>query len=278
MIKLNIIINEAFKLPSDVEIQAEKLAQFIASIFLKKFKSVISSGSLQSDESILKFHEYYRLAKQYRNEGLLLFGVMKENEITDWGEATMRIYSKNKLLPDVILKVKEGGSHVSNDGYVEDTKNPQEIFIMVDEFNFTHSFKKSTEELTDTIKHELRHWKQFTDVIGLPKTKVLNRKTDVLGFRDVHGYAAREPHYMRDIEFKPNLHSYAFHIKRYLNRNLPETQWKKEFKDMMLGVPVYTGNANVDHILDNIKNMKKKDTVRWKQFVKELYKLIFIND
>ena len=82
---------------------------------------------------------------------------------------------------------------------------------------------------------------------------------------------------MRDIEFKTNLHTYAFYIKRYLNRNVPKPEWKKEFQDVISGHTLYAGSAMMNSIVDNLEDMMKKDKPRWHQFTKELYKLIFPN-
>jgi len=231
-----------------------------------------------SPERIVKYHEYLRLATQYRKGGKPLFGTMKEDENTTWGKADLRVYPKGGGdFPDTVLKITGGYSH-SNGGYVEDVEQPQEIFILVDKIAFIKSFKKSTDELIDTIKHEIRHWYQFNQQVGLPKVKVLNRKTDVLGqyLEPVKGYqSARNPHHMRDIEFKTNVHTYAFYLKRWLNRNVERKKWKIKFIRMMSGIPLWTGDEEIGQMLDNIEDMRKKDRPRWKQFVKELYREIF---
>ena len=280
MINLKSLITEAFELPSEMDIQAEKLAHFIASFFLKYFKTRISHTKTKSDTDIVKYNEYYRLAKRYRNEGKSLFGVMKYEEDTTWGYSDVRIFSKNGLLPDVVLKITDGYSS-PNGGYVEDVEEPQEIFILVNKSDFIKTFRKSTEELIDTVKHEIRHWHQFTDIIGLPKTKILNKKVDVLGKAlkpNLFGYVPKEQHHMRDIEFKTNLHTYSFYIKRFLNRNLPKSKWKEEFNDIVSGRILNTGTDEMlSNIVDNLEHMIKKDRPRWRQFVKELYKLIFKN-
>ena len=179
-------------------------------------------------------------------------------------------------MPDVILKIVNGDNNeADSSGYVEQIENPKEIFIRVDKISFTHLFKKSTEELTDTIKHEIRHWVQFTKIIGLPKEKIINKNADVLGYTSYKGLKSRESHHMRDIEFKTNVHTYAFYIKRYLNKNYEKPMWQRRFKSIANGIVVYTGDKSIDMIIDNLNNMKKRDIPRWKQFVKEIYKLVF---
>ena len=263
-----------------MDVQSEKLAQFIASLFLTYLKEKLSDTEGKSNDEIVDNNEDYRLATKYKNEGKPLFGVIKDKEFTDWGEASLRIYSKNDVLPDTILFITNG-YHSSNDGYMYSVEDPQEIAILVNKDDFIKFFKKSTEELIDTVKHEIRHWYQSTEIIGLPKTKILGKDVDVMGSAlkpTFFGYVTKQPHHLQDIEFKTNLHTYAFHIKRYLNRNIPKSEWKKEFNDMMSGKPIYTGSRMMNTILDNIEHMMKKDKPRWRQFVKELYKLIFEND
>jgi hypothetical protein len=273
-------LSEAFELPPEVDEQAEKLGKFIASLFLKYFKTRMTHIHGKSDTEIVKYNQYYRLAKQYRTEGKPLFGVMKDDEISEWGESSLRIYSKNDMLPDVLLFITNG-YHRSNDGYMDSVEDPQQVFLLVNKDDFIKSFEKSTDELIDTVKHEVRHWYQATDVVGLPKTKILNKNVDVLGHAlnpNFFGYVTQEKHHMRDIEFKTNLHTYEFHIKRYLNRNVPKPEWKKEFYDIVSGRTLYAGSAMMNTIVDNLEDMMKKDLPRWRQFVKELYKLIFPND
>ena len=173
-------LTEAFDLPSEMDTQSEKLAKFIASLFLKYFKTRATHVHGKSDEDIVKYNQYYRLTKQYRTEGKPLFGVMKDDEMSEWGESSLRIYSKNNLLPDVLLFITNG-YHRANDGYMDSVEDPQQIFILVNKDDFIKKFEKSTEELIDTVKHEVRHWHQSTDVVGLPKTKILNKNVDVMG-------------------------------------------------------------------------------------------------
>ena len=51
--------------------------------------------------------------------------------------------------------------------------------------------------------------------------------------------------------------------------------WQRRFKSIANGIVVYTGDKSIDMIIDNLNNMKKRDIPRWKQFVKEIYKLVF---
>jgi len=280
-------MNEGFELPSDTDTKSEILSRFIASFFLNYFKTKISNTKTKSDQSIVKYNMYYRLAKQYREAGKHLFKVTKDNSKTYWGKADYKLTSKDESMPNVIVKMYDGNT-TDVQGYVDDTDmtNIKNIYIVVFKSKFINTFNKATEELTDTIKHEVRHWVQFKTQTGLPKEKILNRDTDVLGNylhdispKDMPGLkykAGREQHHMRDIEFKTNVHTYAFYIKQYLNKNVEKNMWARRFKSIVNGVPAYTGLERMDFIIDNLGSMKKKDDTRWKQFVKELYKLIFL--
>lgn len=270
-------MNEGFPLPPETDAMAEKAAHYIASMFLPYFQKRIQHTKTKRAHEIVKYHEYARLATQYRKDGKPFFGTMKEDENTTWGKASMRVHPKQDTeFPDIVLKVTQGYT-ASNDGYVEDVEQPQEVFILVDQIQFIKSFKKCTAELVDTIKHEVRHWLQINQSIGLPKRRVLNKKIDVMGHHlaPYKGYrAAREPHHRRDIEFKTNIHTYAFRLKTWMNRNIPHNEWKQAFLRMVTDNTYYTGNSEIDHLLDNIEDMKKRDKERWKLFVKELYREI----
>jgi hypothetical protein len=281
MIKLRNIISEAFELPPEIDDQSEKLAKFIASLFLKYFKTKISNVKTKTDPNIVKYNEYYRLAKQYKDEGNQIFSIKKNIVDTKWGNSDIRVFSKDKSLPDVVLKIADGYVS-SNDGYVKDIENPKEIFILVNKQHFIKSFKQSTEELIDTVKHEIRHWHQLTDVIGLPKTKILNKKVDILGKAlkpNFFGYVPQEQHHLRDIEFKTNVHTYAFYLKRYMNKWYAKSDWKSAFKRLVSGNwGSTTSDDMMNNIINNLEHMMTKDQPRWRQFIKELYKLIFKND
>jgi hypothetical protein len=81
---------------------------------------------------------------------------------------------------------------------------------------------------------------------------------------------------MRDVEFKTNLHSYAFKIKNALNKTYPKKECKKIFRDIIISGKGIPGKDDVvNNVLYNLDDMRKKDFPRWKQFIKELYKEIF---
>lgn len=265
-------LDEAFNLPPELDSLTEGLAYFIASLFLKYFQTRASHGKTKKRSAIVTAHDDLRAAIQYRNEGKALFGIIGDNRQTAWGKADGLISLKSpKDFPKTVLKITDGYSFATS-GYVEEVE-PNEIYILVDRQEFINQFKGSTAELIDTIKHEVRHWKQLNQGRGLPKTKVLNRNSNILGYRHDPKYkATKEPHYMRDIEFKTNLHTYAFYIEKYLNKTQSRSNWKTTFKALVTGA---SSPEDLDPIPNNLGQMKIRDPLRWKFFIKELYKLIF---
>lgn len=286
------MINESL-LPPEMEIQAEKLAKFIASFFLPEITSRARNLKTASDERVVKYTEYYKLATQYRTEGLPLFKVIKTDIYTkSWGKATMIISSRNNVLPPVIVKLSDGFDQ-SFAGMV--SKPPESlVYILADRQHFINVFKKSTSELVMTVIHEIKHYYQFTNyhfpnypfdrtkdnrglpknTVGLPKYKVRDKKTNLFGTFDYHGEKRRTVHHMRDIEFKPNVHTYGHYIKNFLNQKVARSGWWTVFKDIMIGNPV-SDDDNIKFFIKSLLDMRLKDVNKWKQFVKELYKEIF---
>lgn len=276
MIKLKHLLNEAFHLPPDVDHEAELLTKFIASMFLKNLKSRTLNTKTKKYGKIVREFEDYRIAKKYKEESRGLFSIKKENIKTKWGQSSFRIINKSKLLPDVILKITNGyGDHVA--GYVlgDDVDVTDEIYILVDLTLFLQTYTDCIGDLKDAIKHEIRHCIQFkNNLIGLPAKKVMWRKdVDEFGNKDSGGN--RQDHSRRDIEFKTNLHTYAHYIKRMLNFASPKSDWKIDFNYIVNGINKKRRFDYIGTLLEELKYMKADDPIRWKQFVKELYDLIF---
>ena len=267
-------LTESFELPTEINIKAEILTKTIASIFLKYFEKAISPSTNKIDKNIVIYNQFYKLTKQYYSEGTKLFNIIKTIEDTQWGMAHYKISSKDESFPDVILYITDGYPTATDGGMNID--DIQKMYILVDRNKFLQSFMESTEELMDTVKHEIRHWYQMSNNLkGLPKVGIRSKKFDPYGYGKG---VERSPHHMRDIEFKTNLHSTKFLMERYFNKNIPEKDWKKEFKKMVIGNKFYTDDDSLTHSLESLDDMRKKDRPRWEQFVKELYKLIFPYD
>ena len=200
----------------------------------------------------------------------------KKHKGTQWGDTSLIIHTLSGDLPEIYLKITNA-YNTSNNGYVDnsDIKNPK-VFILINKEHFYKNFKLSIDELYDTLKHEIRHYLQFTGdentVIGLPKKNIKDKNADIYGRSN--GYT--KPHYMQDIEFKTNVHTYAHYLKSYLNKNYSKKEWFNTFKKWVVdGLNNYTNDNKIDFYIININHLKRKDKPRWKQFVIELYKEIF---
>jgi hypothetical protein len=275
-------VNEAIQLPPDMDKKAEILGGFIASFFLRYFEKRMAHTKTKKDPEIVKYAEYQRLAKQWRDVGKQYFKVEPTDELTSWGKATYRIRARDESMPHVILKIA-GGYSTSHDGYVDETKTHAEVYLLVDTYHFVKSFKKSTADTTVTLKHEVLHCIQMTEpetgeigkMRAMPKDKVMSKTADVYGTQNVHGYQARHLHAMRDIEFKPNLLTYPYYIRNYLNRNHPVYEWKEAFKDIVRGKTTNSADEVINNYSEQLRKMMLGDKTRWKQFVKELSVAVF---
>lgn len=276
------MINEVgIKLPPDMDKKAEILGKFIASFFIRYFEKRMAHTKTKPDAEIVKYAEYYRLAKQYRDVGRQYFKVEPTDELTTFGKATYRIRAVDENMPDIILKIGSGYS-MSHDGYVDESKQYAQVYLYVDTYHFIKSFKKSTADMMNTLKHEILHCIQMSDpesgeigkMRGMPKDKVISKTANVYGIENIHGYQARQPHSMRDIEFKPNLMTYPYYIRNYLNRNYPTHEWLEEFKKIIKGREQHA-NRVINDYSKQLGKMLRIDKTKWKQYVKELYVMIF---
>ncbi len=283
MIKLKELLNEASQLPPDMDKKSEIMGGFIGSFFIRYFEKRMSHIKTKSDEQIVKYAEYYRLAKQYREIGRKYFIATPTDERTIWGKATYKIRAKDDSMPPVIVKVGDGYS-APHDGYIDQTKYPREVCLYVDAHHFIKSFKKSVIDMTVTLKHEILHCIQLTDpeygkinkMMGMAKDKVASKTADVYGniYIDGRKIDGRLPHGMRDVEFKPNLLTYSHYIRNYLNKNYPSGEWAEIFKDIVHG-NTQTHDGVVNNYSRQLYQMLCRDKIRWKQFVKELSVAIF---
>jgi len=270
------MITEGFNLPPEVESECNRLTEFIASMFLPYFKRRIEHSKTKSDFSIVKYNEYYRLALQYKNNKQY-FDIKKSEIESNWGKTNFFIKSKNNILPRVWLKITSGYSTPA-DGNV--TEIDPSVFILVDAYAFIHAFKNSTKILQETIEHEVKHYLQLTtdpdNTIGLPKFNVRDKNRDVFGYKkDSDSRYNRTSHVGRDIEFKPNVHTYADSIKQHLNRFYPKSKWKEGLKNLISNNDNFPKGSELNSDLENIDYLKKYDIERWKLFLKEIYKVIF---
>lgn len=275
------IINEGFNLPEGTDEKIEKLTQFIGSFFLPHFENLAKNAKSKSRDVVVSQYENYNLAKKYRDVGKSLFKVEKKKTKRNFfGDASLIIHTKDGDLPEIHLKISDAYT-LSNAGYVNlDDDNDPKVFILVDKDHFYDDFKKSIYDTTETLKHEVRHYLQYTGdentIIGLSKKKAKSKDGDLHGIVNIRGYNAREKHHMRDIEFKPNVHTYAHYIKQHFNRTIPKSFWLRRFKNLIGKTPVFSGDEIVDTLIDNMGDMREKNESKWRQFVMEVYKEIFV--
>ena len=273
-------LHEVISLPPDMDKKVEILGGFIGSFFIKYFKDRMANTKTKSDEQIVKYAEYYRLAKQYRDAGKQIFVVESSDNLIPTGKANYRIYSRDESMPDVIVKIG-GGYTQSHDADIDETNMYAEIRLYVDTQHFVNAFKKSVADTTETLKHEVAHVLQLTDpekgeinkFWGMPKDKIMSKDRDIYGRRP--NGVGRSPHPMRDVEFKPNLMTYSYYIRSYLNRNYSIGEWNDAFKNIVMGYTVNTHNKVVNNYSFGLGYMRKTDNERWKQFVKELSIMVF---
>lgn len=165
----------------------------------------------------------------------------------------------------------------------------------------THSLSEIQDlanRISETVYHEVGHLYQHSQYInwdyvtpikytGLPKTNILNRSVDVFGKSEK---GTRE-HYLRDIEFKTNLHSWAheitniFHridkndrkdVFNFLTSNMDEKKRAQLLRGFYLNYSSYIIKL-IEYARPTIsmQRMKTQDYPRWKQMVKELYREVF---
>lgn len=256
-------ITEKFDLPINLDNQSEVLAKYIASLLLSAtaLKRLKFTSKQYIDDEILVINKL----KQYQRDGPAYFKTKSYKMPTNLGWSSFAIESiHDENFPKVFI-----GSYVKREtrAYIDMTS--KNIVIFIDIPNFLNNFDHELRLLMDAVKHEVRHWLQLTRKIGQPKSKILGKKRNFLN------YNAELPHHLRNMEFKPNVHTYALHIKNYLNKRYSKSEWDMWFKDLIMGN--YEGNIGIlgDVMIKNINNMRIVDKNRWKQFVKELYKEVF---
>ena len=170
---------------------------------------------------------------------------------------------------------------VSVDGYVE-KDDPKNIFIMADAYHFVKAFKKSVDYLREVVKHETRHSIQIKaewdgKMKGLPKVGVRDPERDPYGVRK-GGEGSRSAHVTRDIEFKPNVHTYAYHLKRYLSRNYPKSRWAEGLTTLLSFRGVFGRDDKAIEIAQMLDELRTTNPEKWRLFMKELYKEVFKNE
>lgn len=187
--------------------------------------------------------------------------------------------------------------------------------VVFDEFDLNKfysvsSFMKMVGYFIGTARHEGRHLFQHEGNVqknlngrlyGGPKNKLRHQyNTDVRGinssgissptsnYKDTTDSWNRVHHANRDVEFKTNLYNYKEEIEEILGKNIPRSQWKEGFRDLILyiiGRLDYTGfnkkfkyggtSWRLSVAYGHLNALYKQDRPKFNQYIKELYKLIF---
>jgi len=275
-------LHEVINLPPDMDKKVEILGGFIGSFFIKYFENKMKHIKTATREWIVKYAEYLKLAKQYRDVGSRIYVVESTDELIPWGKANFRIRARDESMPHIILKIA-GGYSESHNADIDETKDYAEVRLLVDTQHFVKSFKKSVADTTETLRHEVVHVLQLTDpekgeinkYWGMPKDKIMSKDRDIFGRKTVNGRTGLAAHPMRDVEFKPNLFTYSYYIRNYLNRNFSISEWKDMFKKIVMGYEVNSDNEIINNYSFGLGHVRHSDHNRWKQFVKELYIMVF---
>jgi hypothetical protein len=186
----------------------------------------------------------------------------------------------------------------------------QTVYLdMFDLLKYNHNFNYVVSSFIGTSRHEGRHLIQYTgninnklkgDYYGGPKKSLRHQyNPDIRGvnpngsasqtakFKDPNDQFGRVIHPFRDVEFKTNLYNYKEEIEDFLNNNISKPKWREGFNDAVryaAGVVdyntfrkkyPYSSTFPYTVVASHFKQLYKNDRLKFNQFVKELYKLIF---
>lgn len=266
------MLTEKFNLPDDVKIECKRLSEYIASLFVSYFNKQIKKGKL-GPNTLVSYHSYIRLAKQYEYNSMY-FRKFENNLESNWGKSTLMITSNSKLLPSVYITL---GIHPTQsvDGYITFGEAPK-LFVLVSLTKFAKDFEESIKQLNEMIEHEVRHYIQFTSdpnrVVGLPKKSVRDKNYDIHGDNPS---GDSTPHINKDAEFKPNLHTIVFYIEDHLNKHYSKDNWEIGFRKLISKKDRFKKTTETDTVLKWFDDIKKINVPKWKQYLKEVYSIIF---
>ena len=265
------MLTEKFNLPESVDFECDRLSEYIASLFVSFFDKKIKQGKLNPN-LLIRFNHYYNLAKKYEGNGKY-FRKFESNLKSNWGNSTLMITSNSKLLPTTYITISNYKIQAV-DGYIV-TGESSKLFVMVSMEKFVNDFENSIKSLNEVIKHEVRHYLQTVDstkMVGLPKKSVRDKSFDVYGDNPK---GDSTPHINKDIEFKPNIYTFVHYIENHLNQHYSKNNWLTGFKKLLSNNDKFKKSQEIKTILqwfDDIKNINKE---KYKQYIKEIYKIIF---
>lgn len=184
--------------------------------------------------------------------------------------------------------------------------------VYLDQFNllkYNLDFDRFVSSFVGTSRHEGRHLLQHMGNIdknlrgnfyGGPKKDLRHQfNPDVRGInpngesgptsknKETGDKWQRVLHPHRDVEFKTNLYNYKEEIEQFLNNNVSKSRWREGFNDAIRYVTgvldygsfqkkyPYSSTFPYTIVASHFKELYKNDRLKFNQFVKELYKLIF---
>ena len=192
-------------------------------------------------------------------------------------------------------------------------ENPYVYMTLVSDYitDFNGLDKNMVDKKVTTSKHEAIHLQQDIKKsgthTGLPKDTLLYKRNIMVRGTTSSGDAAlgslhkdpedkdnRVVHAYRDVEFKSNELNMIKDFQKILGESLPINDWKKGFKILIDDI---TGKYNQNYearkkfkevfkwtlfwdtstAKKNLENIYKNDLPKFRQYVKEIYKLLFIS-
>lgn len=284
---------ERLELPPELNTYCERACDYIVGLILFTVnKNLIKSNKTKSADEIVTTHKLYRKGKQLFSSGKQYFSLKKINLDSGSHLYDTGLVPKNKEMPSIGIiietvdiekkEIRGFYSQISNSIFME-------IYFSLDEIETDNSLNKLILDIKDTLKHEMRHYYQVNNRsnFGVSKAHILRNKIykDYLGMdkRNVINYK-KLIHPLTPLEFKTNVYTYANDIKKYLNSNFSRNDWKIGFIELLnsentIGYLNHymhrTDIEDVVYVKYNLQEVKKEHPSLYKQYIIEIYKLIF---
>jgi hypothetical protein len=289
------LLTEKLNIPAEYNNILKALRDYIIGICLFKYtKNRIKIIRTKKDKEVVTLTFLYRKAKEFIENGKRFFSYREISGVV-YHEHNFFLRNKNIAFPyEIRVKYSDGrvggfGSYNIDDNRIELQINDKDI---ITDYNQVIPF------IDDLIEHEVRHFLQFkyrgAMMYGTPK-KQINKGTMQHAKPEKNSFkrfiARGVAHQYRPMEFKTNVHTFANSIKYFLNLNYKKSDWKKKFIYFFVQHPeldphgtsynptnygpfYYTKNE-IYRIKEQLNALKLHDNKRWKQYIKEIYMLLF---
>ncbi len=289
--KQHMLLEAGIKLPDSINTKIDALTKYIVGIsFVNYSKYKIKRVKTKTNKKLVDENLIYRLGTQYIKEGQKYFEIIQEStnkfiyHFTDKDNIICNIkviyyteYIGNifniidgRFLPNKI-------THTGSDSIEFEIYNTNLLKLK--------DLNSSLSEIRDIVQHEITHYLQFKRNLkwGFAGTKLKNLEKITSNSVDPIGIDVNTgdviPHPFRPIEFKTNVHTFANTIREYLNRNYKKSNWKEGFSLFLRPYSLPLENLSVDesdlYVKRKLNYVLSSNPIRWKQYVKEIYQLIF---